>query len=403
MRRVVITGAGSVNPLGCDVASTFDALRAGRSAIGPLDIPDLDRLSVKVGAQVRGFDPAQHFDKAKLTLLDRHVQFALVAARQAIGQAGGVAEVSDPARIAVIMGTAGGGLTTSDDAYRAVYAEGKSRVHPFTVPRLMPSAAASHISMEFGLTGPAFSVSSACASSNHALGLAFQMVRSGMVEAAVAGGSEAMLSFGGLKAWEGLRVMAPDLCRPFSTGRAGMVQGEGAAVFVLEPLEAALARGAPVLAEIVGFAMTSDASEIVLPNPEGAARAMSGALSDAGLAPEAVDHINAHGTGTAANDRSEYQAMRRVFGDRADKIAVTATKSLHGHLIGAAGAVELLGCLLALQEGIIPPTAGFLGADPDCPVDLVNGTARQMRVETLLSNAFAFGGLNAVLALRRVS
>lgn len=398
MRRVVITGAGSVNPLGRDVASTLAALAAGHSAIAPLDIPDIDRLSVKIGAQVRGWQPETHFDKAKLSLLDRHVQFALVSARQAVGQAG---LASDPARTAVIMGTAGGGLTTSDDAFRAVYAEGKNRVHPFTVPRLMHSAAASHISMELGLTGPAFSVSSACASSNHAIGLAFQMVRAGMVDAALAGGSEAMLSFGGLKAWEGLRVMAPDACRPFSMGRNGMVQGEGAAVFVLETRDAALARGADILAEIAGFAMTSDASDIVLPNPDGAARAMAEALADAGLTADQVDHINAHGTGTTANDRSEAAALAQVFGARAALIPLTATKSLHGHLIGAAGAVELLACLLALGQGVIPPTAGYLGPDPHCAVDLVTGHARRCAVEVVLSNAFAFGGLNAVLALRQ--
>ena len=398
MRRVVITGAGSVNPLGRDVASTLTALAAGQSAIGPLQLPDLDRLAVKIGAQVAGWTPEAQFDRGKLSLLDRHVQFALGSAREAVGQAGLVA---DPQRTAVIMGTAGGGLVTSDEAFRAVYAEGKTRVHPFTVPRLMHSAAASHISMEFGLTGPAFSVSSACASSNHAIGLAFQMVRAGMVDAALAGGSEAMLSFGGLKAWEGLRVMAPDACRPFSAGRSGMVQGEGAAVFVLEPREAALARGAPILAEIVGFAMTSDATDIVLPNPDGAARAMAGALADAGLNPDQVDHINAHGTGTAANDRSEAAAIAQVFGPRGAQIPLTATKSLHGHLIGAAGAVELLACLLALQQGIIAPTAGYLGPDPDCAVDLVTGEARQGAAGVVVSNAFAFGGLNAVLALRQ--
>lgn len=401
MRRVVITGAGSVNPLGSDVGTTLKAMKAGLCAIGPLDIPDLDRLAVKIGAQVTGFEPELHFDRPRLSLLDRHVQFALVAAREAVAQSGLRFEPALALRTAVIMGTAGGGLTTSDDAFRAVYAEGKTRVHPFTVPRLMPSAAASHISMEMGLTGPAFSVSSACASSNHAIGLAFQMLRGGAVDVALAGGSEAMLSFGGLKAWEGLRVMAPDACRPFSAGRTGMVMGEGAAVFVLEERETALARGAEILAEIAGFAMTSDASDIVLPNPDGAARAMAGALQDAGLDPGSVDHINAHGTGTTANDRSESTAIAQVFGARATSIPLTATKSLHGHLIGAAGAVELLGCLLALRDGVIPSTAGYIGPDPECPVDLVTGQARHQQVDVVLSNAFAFGGLNAVLALRR--
>jgi nodulation protein E len=255
--------------------------------------------------------------------------------------------------------------------------------------------------MEMGMMGPTFSVSSACASSNHAIGLAVQMLRAGAADVALAGGSEAMLSFGGLKAWEGLRVMSPDACRPFSMGRNGMVQGEGAAVFVLEDREAALARGARVLAEICGVGMTSDASDIVMPNPEGASRALQRALSDAGWTAESVDHINAHGTATTANDRCEAEALRRVFGRRAAEIPVTSTKSLHGHLIGAAGAVELIGCLLALQDGLVPPTAGFLAPDPDCAVDLVTGTARQGRFDRVLSNGFAFGGLNAVLALAR--
>lgn len=400
MRRVVITGAGTVNPLGHGLAETMALMQAGTSAIKPLDIADQDMLSISIGAQVADWKPETHFDKGQLSLLDRHAQFALVSARQAMAQAG---LMHDPQRCAVIMGTAGGGLITQDDAYRAVYAEGKTRVHPFTVPRLMPSAAASHISMEFGLKGPVFSVSSACASSNHAIGLAYQMLRSGMVDTALAGGSEAMLCFGGLKAWEGLRVMSPDACRPFSKGRNGMVQGEGAAVFVLETRDAALARGATVLAEIVGFGMTSDAGDIVMPDPDGAARAMGLALAEAGLAPEAVDHINAHGTGTAANDRSETAAIYRVFGPRAAQIPVTATKSLHGHLIGAAGAVELIGCLSALNDGLIPPTAGYLEPDPDCALDLVTEKARAGQFDTVLSNAFAFGGLNAVLALRRGS
>lgn len=402
MRRVVLTGAGTVNPLGHDLDSSLQAMAAGHSAIGPLNLPEIDRLSVKIGAQVQGWQPETHFDAARLALLDRNAQFALVAARQAVAMAGLAA---DPARSAVIMGTAGGGLTTQDAAFHAVYAVGKSRVHPFTVPRLMNSAAASQISIEFGLTGPVFSVSSACASSNHAIGLAFQMLRAGMIDAALAGGSEAMLSFGGLKAWEGLRVLSPDACRPFSAGRNGMVQGEGAAVFVLETAEAATARGANILAEVIGFSMTSDASDMVIPNPDGAARAMAGALADAGVGPEAVAHINAHGTGTAANDRAEAAAMAQVFGPRAGQIPLTASKSLHGHLMGAAGAVELLACLLPLREGILPPTAGYLGPDPACPVDLVVTSARPIALTrergVILSNSFAFGGLNAVLALRR--
>lgn len=401
MRRVALTGAGTVNPLGPDVASTWAAMAAGQTAIGPLDIPDLDRLTVRVGAQVKGWQPQAHFAPTRLNQLDRQCQFALVAARQALAQAGLTVDAALAPRAAVIMGTAGGGLLTQDEAFRAVYAEGRNRVHPLTVPRLMHSAAASQISIEHGLKGPVFSVSSACASSNHAIGLAFQMVRAGAADVALAGGSEAMLSFGGLKAWEGLRVMSSDTCRPFSSGRSGMVQGEGAAVFVLEPFDRALQRGAKIIAEVVGFAMTSDAGDIVSPSVEGPASAMSLALQDAGISPGEVGYVNAHGTGTLVNDRNEAAALKLVFGDRLAGLPVSSTKSLHGHLIGAAGAVELLACLLALQEGLVPPTANYLGPDPDCRLDVVPNHARQARVGVALSNAFAFGGLNAVLALRK--
>lgn len=402
MRRVAITGAGTVNALAADVAGTYQGFRTARSGIGPLDIPDLDRLTVKIGGQVKNWTPEAHFEGNRLSLLDRHSQFALEAARQAMAQAGLTKDTARDLRSAVIMGTAGGGLITADDAYRAVYAEAKNRVHPLTVPRLMHNAAASLIAIDYGFGGPVFSVASACASSNHALGLAFQMIRSGAVPVALAGGSEAMLSFGGLKAWEGLRVMSPEACRPFSAGRNGMVQGEGAAVFVLEDWEHAVRRGAKILAEVIGFAMNSDASDMVMPNVEGAARAMQAALDDAGIKAGAVGYINAHGTGTSANDRTEAAAIAQVFGNRAEQPLISATKSAHGHLIGATGAVELLACLLALQEGVIAPTLGYLGDDPACDVNLVVGQAATAKVEVALTNSFAFGGLNAVLALRRV-
>lgn len=397
MRRVVITGAGTVNPLGHDVAQTFAALAAGRGAIGPLDIPDVDRLSVKIGAQVRGWAAEALLDRAVLAATDRFARMALVAGAQAMAQSGLV--VGEGVDCGVILGTAGGGLQTTDDSYRAVYAEGKARVHPLTVPKLMASAGASHLSMAHGMLGPVFTVSTACASSNHAMGLAFQMIRSGALRAALTGGAEAMLCFGGIKAWEGLRVMSSRACRPFSKTRDGMVQGEGAAVFVFEEREAALARGAEVLAEVVGFAMTSDAGDLVAPSVEGAVRAMTGALRDAGLAPEDVGYINAHGTGTAVNDRTEAAAIRAVFG--ADAPLVSSTKAMHGHLIGGTGAVEALACLMALREGVIAPTIGYEEADPDCALDVVPNEARRARVEVALSNAFAFGGLNAVLAFRR--
>lgn len=399
MRRVVITGAGTVNALARDLPGTLAAMAEGRTGIGPLDLPDVDRLSVRIGAQVTGWEPEALFDRTKLSLYDRFTQFALVAAGEAMARAGLAAVPGDPVRWGCVMGTAGGGNGTVNDAFRAVFAEGKNRVHPFTVPRLMNNAAASHITMAWGLMGPAFSVATACASSNHAIGLAFQMIRAGMADGMLAGGSEAMLNFGGLKAWEGLRVMSPEGCHPFSLGRTGMVQGEGAAVFVLEEYEAARARGAEILAEIRGFAMTSDAGDIVMPSVDGAARAMRGALADAGIAPGEVGYINAHGTGTAANDRTEAAAIRAVFGDAPPP--VSSTKAMHGHCIGATGAIELLACLLALRDGVLAPTLGFQAPDPDCPLDVVPNAARKADVPVAMSNAFAFGGLNAVLVLSR--
>lgn len=395
MRRVVITGAGTVNALAHDVAGTWAAMREGRCGIGPLEIRDAERLTVRIGAQVKGWDAAAHLDRAQVAQSDRFTQFALVAAAQAMAQSG----LETGPDCGVILGTAGGGLGTSDDSFRAVYAEGKNRVPPLTVPKLMANAGASHVSMAHGVTGPVFTVSTACASSNHAMGLALQMVRSGACRAVLTGGSEAMLTFGGIKAWEGLRVMSPTGCRPFSVDRDGMVQGEGAAVFVFEDREAALARGAEVLAEVAGFAMTSDAGDLVAPSVDGAARAMDGALRDAGLLVEEVGYINSHGTGTTANDRTEAAAILRVFGGRLPP--VSSTKAMHGHAIGGTGAVELLACLMALREGVLAPTIGFASPDPECPLDVVPNVARAARVEVALSNAFAFGGLNAVLALRR--
>ncbi|MCB1395590.1 MAG: beta-ketoacyl-[acyl-carrier-protein] synthase family protein, partial [Rhodobacteraceae bacterium] len=297
-RRVAITGAGTVNALGGDVPSTLVALAAGRVAIGPLAFDEVERLSIRIGGQIRDWDAEGRFDRQELALYDRATQFAVEAARQAVADAGLTLTEGESLRAGVVMGTGGGGYTTIDDAYRAVHAQGKNRVHPFTIPRLMHNAAAAHLAMRHALKGPSFTVSSACASSNHAMGLAFQMVRSGACDVMLTGGSEATLCFGGIKAWEGLRVMSPDGCRPFCATRNGMVQGEGAAVFVFEDWDRATARGAPILAEVAGFSMTSDAADIVLPDPDGAARAMRGAMADAGLTERQVGYINAHGTGT---------------------------------------------------------------------------------------------------------
>ena len=401
MKRVVITGAGTINALAHNVPDTLKAMAEGRCGIGQLVMQDVERLAVQIGAQVQGFEPENLFNRQQLSLFDRFTQFTLIAAREAIAQSGLSFSGELAARSGVILGNSGGGMTTLDENYRSVYEEGKNRVHPFVVPKLMNNAAASHVSMEFNLKGPSFTVASACASSNHAMAQAFQMVHGGLAPVMVTGGSESMLCFGGVKAWEGLRVMSKDACRPFSANRNGMVQGEGAGIFVFEEYEHARARGADILAEVAGFAMSSDAADIVMPSKQGAARAISGALRDAKLNREDVGYINAHGTGTAANDKTECAAVADAFGAHADKLMISSTKSMHGHLIGGTGAVELLACIMALRDGIIAPTIGYEEADPECALDVVPNQAREMNVEATLSNAFAFGGLNAVLALRK--
>ncbi|WP_417587640.1 beta-ketoacyl-[acyl-carrier-protein] synthase family protein [Pararhodobacter oceanensis] len=399
MRRVAITGAGSVNALAADVPGTLKALAAGQVGIGALDVPEVERLSIRIGAQIHDWDAEARFSRQEIALYDRATQFAVEAGAQACTAAGLQLTEAETLRAGVILGTGGGGYTTIDESYRAVYPGGRNRVHPFTIPRLMHNAAAAHLAMRHGLKGPSFTVSTACASSNHAMGLAFQMVRSGAAEVILTGGAEATLCFGGIKAWEGLRVMSPDGCRPFCATRNGLVQGEGAAVFVFEDYDRARARGAEILAEVAGFSMTSDAGDIVAPDLDGARRAISGALSDARLSPDEIQYINAHGTATAANDRTEVEALRQIFGDTLPP--VSSTKSMHGHLIGATGAVEALACIMALRDGIIAPTMGYQQADAACAIDCVPNEARRAHVGAALSNAFAFGGMNACLAFRR--
>ena len=379
---------------------TYEAMREGRCGIGELDIRDVERLSIRIGGQVKGYNPDRRFNRQQQALYDRFTQFTLIAAEEAIAQSGLEFSGHVAAESGVVLGTSGGGLNTQDENYRAVYEEGKNRVHPFIVPKLMNNSAASHVSMNYNLKGPSFTVATACASSNHAMGQAFWLIRSGAATAIVTGGSESMLCFGGVKAWEGLRVMSKDACRPFSANRNGMVQGEGAGIFVFEEFEHAKARGAGILAEVVGFSMTSDAADIVMPSQQGATRAISGALKDARIGAEKVGYINAHGTGTAANDKTECAAVSKVFGHHADEVMISSTKSMHGHLIGGTGAVELLACLMALNDGIVAPTIGYEEPDPECSLDVVPNEAREAKVSHVLSNAFAFGGQNAVLVLK---
>ena len=404
-RRVAITGMGAISPLGVGAEALWQGLREGRSAIGPLHHPDAERLRVKVAAQVPdSFDPAANIDERTLPMLDRTSEFALHAAREAVAQSGlDFRQGQLGLRTAVIVGTGVGGETTQDEQSRRLYGENAARAHPLTIVRLMTNASASHISIAWGLRGPTFAVASACASANHAIIQAAQMIRWGLADVAITGGTEACLTYGALKAWEAMRVLADDTCRPFSINRRGLVLGEGAGIFVLESMEHAQARGATILAELAGSGMTADATDIVMPSADGAAAAMRQALDDAGLAPHDVDYVNAHGTGTQANDVTESRAIRLAFGAHAERLAVSSTKSMHGHALGASGALELVAVIGALRDSVVPPTANLDQVDPACDLDYVPNVGRPMPVRAALSNSFAFGGLNAVLALKRAS
>ena len=404
VNRVVVTGLGAVTPVGHTAAVYWENLKQGICGIGPITLTQTpEELSQKVVAEVKDFDPLKHFEERELSTLDRVSQLAVVAAREAIAQAAITFDMPLSLRTATIIGTGVGGQTTLDESFRRVYRENRSRVFPLTIPKLMANAPASQISMFCGLRGPAFAVASACASATHAIGLAFHMVRSGQVDCAVTGGTEACITFGTLRGWEAMRVMAPDACRPFSIGRKGLILGEGAAMLVLEPLERARARGVQILGEIVGFGMSADAADLTAPDLGGMTRAMEGALTDGKLNAQDIQYVNAHGTGTAVNDLTETQALHRVFADHAGKLAVSSSKSMVGHALGAAGALELAATLLAVRDSVAPPTIGYLGADPACDLDYVPNKARALTIEAAISNSFAFGGLNAVLAVKKFS
>jgi nodulation protein E len=400
MRRVAITGMGAICALGRNVREVAASLCQGRPGIGLIESADCSQLRFQNGAEVRGYHHQPYFEDRRADFLDRFAQFAVIAAREAVAYAGVEWTPELRERAAIITGSCVGGQSTEDVGFHEVYKLGHNRVHPLTIPKTMANAGASHISMEFGITGPSYTISTACSSAAHAIGQAYWMIRGGSTDLAITGGSEAPFSFGILKAWEAMRVVSPETCRPFSRDRRGMILGEGAAMFVLEPLEAARARGAAVHAEIVGFGMSADANHITQPSAEGAARAMRAALRDAAIAPEQIGYVNAHGTATPANDVTEAAAIRAVFGAHTDRLAVSSTKSMHGHALGASAALECLATALALRDGVLPPTANFTELDPECDLDVIPNQARPAEVEYALSNSFAFGGLNAVLALR---
>jgi nodulation protein E len=401
MNRVVVTGIGVVSPVGSSIAEFWSALVEARSGIGPITIIPTERLTARVAAQVLDFNPDAHFEPRQSNVMDRFAQFAVVAARSAVADASleiGEALALD---IATIIGTGVGGQNTQDSSYFRLYGQNAAKLHPLTIPRLMVNGAVSHVSMDLGLKGPTFSVATACASGTHAIGQAFHMLRSGAAPVAVTGGAEACVTVGTLKGWEALRVLSSDTCRPFSKTRSGLVLGEGAAIVVLETREHALARGARIYAELLGFGMSADAGDITAADPDGAARAMQTALRDARVNAEAIDYVNAHGTATTLNDRMETIALRKTFGSSAERLAISSSKGVLGHSLGAAGALELAASALALHTQTIPPTANYQEPDPDCDLDFVPNVARQAPLRLAMSSSFAFGGLNAALVLGR--
>ncbi|HWE49835.1 MAG TPA: beta-ketoacyl-[acyl-carrier-protein] synthase family protein [Bryobacteraceae bacterium] len=403
MRRVAVTGIGVISAIGKNRIEFEQSLREGRCGMIPLTDPAHREFRFRNGAEVTGFNAADHFGLKEADMMDRFAQFAVVAAREAVAHSG--LEWTEELRenSAIVTGSCIGGQATEDQGFFDVYKMGKPRVHPMTIPKTMANAGASAISLEFGITGPAFTIATACSSSAHAIGQAFHMVRSGMCDVAITGGSEAPFSYGVLKAWEAMRVVSPDVCRPFSRDRNGMILGEGAAMLVVEALDHAEARGARPVAEIVGFGMSSDAHHITQPSAEGAAKAMRMALKDAAIVPEQIGYVNAHGTGTLVNDPTETRALHLAFGEHVRRLAISSTKAMHGHTLGAAGAIESSAAILALATGILPATIHFTAADPECDLDCIPNSARLARVEYALSNSFAFGGLNAVLAFKALS
>ncbi len=400
-RRVAITGLGVISSLGRHSTQFWEMLSSGTPGIGPIGNLDRSQLRFQNGAEVRGYRTEEYFDGDQARMLDRFTQFGLIAAREAIQSAHIEWCSRSRERTAVVTGSALGGQGMQDEAFAELYLRRRNRVHPLSIPRIMANALPSHISMQYGITGPAFTLSTACSSANHAIGQAFWMIRAGLVDAALAGGSEAPFSLGNLKAWEAMRVVSQDTCRAFSRFRDGIILGEGGALLVLEARDLAVASGAFIYGELVGFGMSSDAYHITQPKPEGAAQAMKMALTDAELSPEMVGYINAHGTGTQANDSSEVAGIKLAFGRHAEKLAVSSTKSMHGHTLGAAGALEAAATVLSLHHGILPPTANFIEQDPECDLDVIPNEPRRASCEYALSNSFGFGGLNAVLVFRK--
>lgn len=407
MRRVVVTGLGVLASTGKDPETFITNLIEGRSGIGRIRQFDPSALSVQIAAEVPDYCGTDYFPQKRLDLLDRFTEFGLIAARQAMESSGLEVTEEEQPRFGVMMGSGMGGAQTYEVGYCSLFAKGATRVHPFTIPKSMHNAATSQICMEFGAQGPSLATSTACSSAGHALGEAFRHIKFNFADIMLAGGSESPVTFGLMRFWESVRVLATGngdpsrACRPFSADREGLVIGEGAAVFVLEELEHARRRGAKIYAEMAGYGLSSDAGHITQPTIDGPARAIRMALDEAELNPEDIDYINAHGTGTRLNDSTETQVLKKVLGEHARRLPISSTKSMHGHAMGATAALELAATVLALQRGVVPPTANYTMPDPECDLDYVPNQAREVPIRAALSNSFAFGGLNAVLLVRK--
>ena len=401
-RRIVVTGMGAVSAAGIGATALWQAARDGRSCVGETRFVRPYRGRIRIAAQVQDFDPASYLTAIELAFCDPVTQYLLAAADEAVAQAGlALARPMGP-RTATIIGTGVGGMHTLENAFYLTLVE-QGRLGPWTVPRLIPSAAPSQASIRYGSTGPCFAVASACSSATQAIGIGAHLIRSGLVDRVIAGGTEDCITNSTVLAWESLRVLTPDVCRPFSKGRNGMVLGAGAAVFILEDADLARARGAGALAEIAGYGTSADAKDPLRLDAQGAAACMRYALLDAGMEGEEIDYVNAHGTGTTANDATEAEALRLVFGNRLSALPVSSTKPVHGHALGAAGALELVVTIGAVRENVAPPTINWREADVKCPIDAVPNEARPMPIRTALTNSFAFGGINASLVVRRAA
>ncbi|RUO98941.1 beta-ketoacyl synthase [Hyphomicrobium sp.] len=400
-RRVVVTGLGVVTPIGQNVPDFWASIKAGQSGVSPLEGFPIDDLKILIAAQIKGFDPKarlKHFKRDRIiTLADRYSWFAAAAADEAVKMSGLEMPLTDPYRSACIIGSGAGGLTTFETAYRDLFIHNKRATHPLTLLRIIGSSAAAHVGIEFGVKGPTFATCSACSTATHAIGIGRDYIRDSLVDVAIVGASESVINYGTMKAWQALHVLSPEGCFPFAKKRNGTVLADGAGVLVLESLEHAQARGATILAELCGYGMASDSQDMVKPTVEGPSEAMKEAIEDAGISPEQIDYLNAHGTATADNDINETKAIKNVFNDHAYKLAISSTKSMHGHPLGAGGGIEAVATIMAMQEGWVPPTIGLDEPGDGCDLDYVPNVGREKKLGYTMSNSLAFGGLNTSL------